>query len=115
MQTFAPPVNPSPDLGYDVEPRVLVAGFGDGYRQRAGDGLNTMRRRYESLSWDNVSLAEADAITGFFEARGGVEAFFWTPPDSATTGKYRCPKWSRSRRTAQAYLVTATFEQEFDL
>ena len=115
MQTFSPPVNPSPDLGYTVEPRVLVAEFGDGYRQRAGDGLNTMRRRYESLSWDNVSPAEADAITAFFAARAGVEAFFWTPPGSATTGKYRAIRWGRSRRTAQAYRVTATFEQEFDL
>ena len=115
MQTFTPPVNPSPDLGYSVEPRVLVAGFGDGYRQRAGDGLNTMRRRYESLRWENVSPAEADAITGFFEARAGVEAFFWTPPGSGTAGKYRAVRWSRSRRTAQACLVTATLEQEFDL
>jgi phage-related protein len=115
METFTPPVNPSPDLGYELEPRVLVAGFGDGYEQRAADGLNAMRRVYGDLRFENLTLAEADAITTFFAARAGVEAFFWTPIDSSEPGKYRCPKWSRRRRTAQAYVVTATLEQAFDL
>ena len=115
MQIFSPPVNPSPDLGHEIEPRVLLARFGDGYSQRAADGLNTQQRRYDSLRWDNVSQAEADAITGFFVARGGVEAFFWTPSDSGVTGKYRAVKWGRSRHTAEAYTVTASLIQEFDL
>lgn len=115
MQTFTPPVNPSPDLGHEVQPRVLVAQFGDGYTQRAGDGLNTLRRRYDSLRWDNLTAAEADAITGFFAARGGVEAFFWTPPDSQVTAKYRAVSWQRLRRTARAFSVQAVLIEEFDL
>jgi phage-related protein len=115
VETFTPPVNPSPDLGYEIEPRVLVAGFGDGYQQRAADGLNAMRRVYGDVSFENLTLAEADAITGFFAARAGVEAFWWTPIDSGEAGKYRCTRWARRRRTAQAYVFTATLEQVFDL
>ena len=115
MQTFAPPVDPSPDIGHEIEPRVLVATFGDGYTQRSADGINTLQQRYGSLRWDNVSLAEADAITDFFVARGGVEAFFWTPPDTGVTAKYRATKWGRMRRTVASYVVTASLVQEFDL
>ena len=115
MQTFAPPVDPSPDIGHEIEPRVLVATFGDGYTQRSADGINTLQQRYSSLSWDNVSLAEADAITDFFVARGGVEAFFWAPPDTGVTLKFRAVRWGRFRRTAQSYRVTASMVQEFDL
>jgi phage-related protein len=115
MQTFNPPVDPTPDISHELEPRVLVAGFGDGYSQRAADGLNPLRQRYGSLQWDNLSQAEADAITGFFTARRGVEAFFWTPPDTGVTAKYRAVRWGRSRRTAQAFVVTASLVQEFDL
>lgn len=115
METFTPPVAPSPDLGFAVEPRVLVTRFGDGYSQRAADGLNTMRRRYESLRWENVSQAEAAAMIAFFEARQGVEAFLWTPPDTGVQAKYRATRWAQSRRTAASFVVTASFVQEFDL
>lgn len=115
METFQPPVNPTPDIGHDVEPRVLEAKFGEGYTGRSGDGINHMSKVYTDLLWENVTREEADAITGFFEARAGIEAFRWTPPDTGVEGCYRCTRWHRARRTTNAYVITAHFKEEFDL
>ena len=95
LPTFAPPVSPSVNSQKTVQPRVLKAEFGDGYRQRAADGLNSRPAAWD-LKWDALTTADADAIEGFLAARGGVEAFWWTPLDAATPLKFVAESWGRA-------------------
>lgn len=114
--TFSPPVNPSVGgLTKSTQPRVLIADFGDGYTQRAGDGLNATERRL-SVRWENISAADADMIEAFFEARRGYEAFLWNPPQGGPTGKkWTCPEWERENVDTGIDSITATFRQVFDI
>jgi phage-related protein len=97
-----------------VEARVLKATFGDGYAQRAADGINNIGERYE-VRWENISRAEANTILDFLAARGGFESFTWTPPGGTTALKWTCETWARQHISAVLDTVTATFVRCFDL
>ncbi len=62
----------SPQIG--TTPRIFTVGYGDGYAQRMGQGLNTMLKRVP-LSFSGRTDAEANVIVAFFEARGGCTPF----------------------------------------
>lgn len=104
----------APDNGAECEykPRILSGQFGDGYEQRVADGINHNPESH-SLTWSAQTLAERNAIVDFLKARGGVEAFNWTPP-AGVAGTYVCKEWSASPTTAIAHRVTATFTQVFE-
>jgi phage-related protein len=78
-----------------VEPRVLVAQFGDGYAQRRPDGINTQDQIW-SLEFHNRTQAVAEAIEAFLVARKGVDVFNWTPPRRSVVLDVICPDWSLS-------------------
>ena len=100
-----------PDIGAKTEraPRIRSVKFGEGYEQRALDGLNPdMRKR--SLSFTGRSAAEAAAILAFLEAQGGVTSFTYTHPgDSART--YKCASWSETDTGYLLKAITADFQQ----
>lgn len=57
---------------------VRIIQFGDGYEQRQRKSLRPSLR-----TWDLQKTAKEDvidAIEAFFDARAGVESFYWTPP-----------------------------------
>lgn len=103
-----------PSYPFDCEenPRVRAIKFGDGYEQRAAYDINTNPLVFP-LTFANRSQTEADAIIAFLRARGGVEAFDWTPP-GGEAGRYVCRAWKNSRAAPGAYTITATFEQVFE-
>ena len=107
-----------PDIKQDyatnksIEPKVLTAELGDGYKQRAGDGINTMREIW-SLSWTNRIYTEIDTLENYFIARGGAESFEWTAPRS-TAKLYVCKSWSRTYSNYENDDLTAEFEQVFE-
>ena len=114
---------PSIDTTYQISKktnaRVLEAPFGDGYRQRAGDGINAIVDEW-SLGWI-VGSTDADTLTDFFEARGGYESFDWTPSGESVSKKWSCKTWSKTPAVAkdssdeEVWNISATFRQEFDL
>lgn len=114
LVTFAPTENPSTPIEISVTPRVLVAQFGDGYEQRTGDGINTMRETV-NLRWESIRATVASTIIAFFEARGGVEPFYYTLPGGGVQKKYICVNWSRQRSEANLDTVAARFLQSFTL
>lgn len=96
-------------------PRILVAAFGDGFSQRAGDGVNPSSRSY-SLTWTNMTTADADLIDDFLDARQGFEAFLWTPPRESADRKLVCKEWSRTYGDGLGSdSLTATFVEVHDL
>lgn len=115
MATF-PTITYAPVVGASrkQEARVLKAQFGDGYAQRASDGINNVVATYD-LTWEDISRDDAKTLDDFLTARGGYESFDWTPPGEASPKKWTCAQWSVDHRNPVLDTVTATFVQCFDL
>jgi len=75
-----------PDIGIDFgfthqeNSSVVVTEFGDGYNQRAVDGINNNRYVY-NVSWSNIDTARMRILRDFLRGTNCVTAFKWTPPD----------------------------------
>lgn len=93
------------------KPRVLKAHFGDGYTQRAKDGLNNVRRAL-NVNFDARGEDEASAIDDFLRVCGGATAFMFTD-FNGKPGMWTCENWTVSRTSPQLYKVQATFEEDF--
>lgn len=101
----------------EEEPRISASRFGDGYEERAPDGLNPLRQRW-SLTFRSVEKGVADDIVAFLRARLsgtlGLESFTWTPLWATTPISVVCRRWSRSQGDIPSESeITAVFEQEF--
>ncbi len=115
FQTFTPPVGSSFSVGSSEsrEPRFLAAQFGDGYVQRAGDGLNADAGEL-SLSWNVLLWSEAKTILDFFASKKGYVPFKFKLPGEAVTRKWICTKWNRSWSENRTVDVSATWKEVFD-
>lgn len=101
-----------PDRGsqQDVEPKVNVTKFGDGYELRVPAGINNQPQKW-SLKFER-SYTEAGAIIAFLKARGAAEAFTWTTPLSEE-GTFVCRSYSTSQNGGTIE-VSCKFEQVFE-
>lgn len=104
----------TPDFGAikKLSPKIKSISFGDGYEQRARDGLNTNPQTWD-LTFSNRTDTEASNIDAFLTARGGYESFTWTPYNESA-GKYVCKEWSKSLDSYNRNTITATFMQVFE-
>lgn len=114
--TFTPPTTAPLDPGGERnhKPKVLMAQFGDGYSQRAADGLNN-DPRVRQMSWTNLTGAEKTSIYDFFKARNGVQAFYYQEWDEASPKVFICTEWKVIDVAYNTYTVNATFQEVFDL
>lgn len=95
----------------EVTLRVLASQFGDGYQQVAKDGINN-----KVQNWPLVFTGTADRIreiAAFLDARGGAEAFTWTPPLATVPGLYRAAKYSPQHLGGDTYRLSVTFMETF--
>jgi phage-related protein len=92
--TWVPPQQPS-QAGSKVTdtPRVLSSNFGDGYVQRAPDGINYLNGQC-SLTWNSISETNWLTITQFFEAHFTIP-FLWQLPDETTPRQWVVTTWSK--------------------
>lgn len=96
------------------EPRVRRVVFGDGYEERAPDGLNPIAQEWE-LSFDRVSDVNGDAIVAFFRQHLAVHAFTWWPPRAAAAVQVVCTQWSRTLTPVPGETdIRARFRQVFE-
>ena len=112
MATF-PDVSPDYGASKSARPNVRIAQFGSGYSQRTTFGLNQDPKSW-SLTWNYLEATDANSIEDFLEARGGVEAFEWTPPDDTTAYKWICREWTKAMPVGLRFTITATFDQVFE-
>ena len=112
MATF-PNISPNYGASKKAQPRVRAIEFGSGYSQRATFGINQDPKVW-TLSWENRSSADANAIEDFLEARGGVESFSWTPPDDTVAYKWICQDWTKVMPYSNLFNISATFIQVFE-
>lgn len=108
---------PSIDADYGAskaaQPNVRESRFGSGYSQRTTFGLNQDKKVWQ-LSWSNRTATDVNSIEDFLEARAGVEAFNWSPPDETTTYKWVCKSWNKTMPYSNLFNIDATFEQVFE-
>lgn len=96
------------------KPRTLAIKFGDGYEQRAADGLNPDLQSWQ-LTFDPIPVADADTIEAFFETNAtAVTPFTWTPPRAAASSLFLCRTWTRKIVSPTTDSITATFEEVAD-
>ena len=103
---------PDHDASEEDTPRVLLAQFGDGYEQRAADGINNITTAWD-LQFTLRTRSEVTAMRDFLRARMGVEAFLWAPPGE-TDKTFKCDKWRRVLRTDTDSSFTATFKRVYE-
>lgn len=115
METFLPggEIGIASGSASEVQPRVLLAEFGDGYTQRAGDGLNTMGKTYE-LSLRHLTQPEYAYVIAFFERTGGYRAFLWTEPGATVARKWIVQRWRTTDIAPGIFDISASFMQVFD-
>jgi len=114
LHTFNPPVDPNPGYQREHKPKILKVEFGDGYAQRAADGINNDARKF-SLTWTHLHDHEKETIENFFEARNGLESFFYQFPDESAPRAYVCETWGVQLVNYNVYTITAEFMEVFDL
>lgn len=113
--TFSPTVGPSYSSSGRTTPHVRLAKFGDGYEQRVADGINNMADTF-NLRWENLTKAEFDYLIAFFKARGGTEAFFWTPPGEVSARKFKTDgAWDWTYEDTGVWSVSVVFQEVFDI
>lgn len=104
---------PSSTSRISKRPRKRKLQFGNGYSQRAGDGINNIEEKW-GLVFSVRSNLDADKISDFLEARGGHEAFNWTPPGGSSK-KYLCELWTRTYSKAlDMNQISTTFERVYE-
>lgn len=116
LYTFEPPSSAPLDNGAsrNMKPRVNMADFGDGFSQRSRMGINN-NPWTRKFAWSNLTKIEKDYIDNFFEARGGVESFFYRKIDESTARVYICTEWDVEDVDYNIYNISASFQQVYDL
>ena len=89
LNTFSPPKAPSRDSGRITQmSRDLIANFGDGYEQRATDGLNNLALTVP-LVFAYLSQADAQTIVDFLLGQTRSIPFYYTLPWETGPRKWR--------------------------
>lgn len=104
---------PSYTTAVAFKPRVRIAEYGDGYSQRAVEGLNPISEVWE-LIFDIRQDSTTDDILLFLADHVG-QAFMWTPPGRGLPIRVMCNEWQRTFTTNNLNGIRATFTQVFDL
>jgi phage-related protein len=109
-------INPTFDrTSKAARPRRLEANFGNGYRQRAGDGLNPVELEL-NLGWVG-SNTNIDELLTHFEERAGYQSF--TIEDALiaddVTYKWTCDDWSYKHISDTIMTLDAILRKENDL
>ncbi len=82
---------PVAGLGRHCEPKIKQVVFGDGYQQRAPDGINHALRRYSATFKEDAEVIRA--IDDFLFDRGAVEAFLFVPFGEWQERVVLCKSW----------------------
>jgi len=95
--------------------RTIVAQFGDGYSQRAADGINTKEEAW-SVVWENITEAQLTTLRSTFDSVEGYDYLTWTAPGDSTEKKWRISgAINISAASGDYYSVSAQITRVYDL
>tara|TARA_B100000953_G_scaffold287688_1_gene270129 strand:+ start:489 stop:884 length:396 start_codon:yes stop_codon:yes gene_type:complete len=116
------PVRPDKSLSRKSKPKIHLATFGDGYEQRLGDGINSVKETF-SVQFQTRTKADIDDIVGYFTSLKGVTAFNFTIPDDnvaaspgpqETTIKVVCDDFDITYDYGDFYSASANFRRVYE-
>lgn len=94
---------------------IIESIFGDGYSQRAADGLNSKKLRLRVIH-ENITQAELNTLMTFWNSVGRVSPFYVVNPYDGLTYKVRFNSpFSVTPHAGSIYSVSAELIQTFDL
>lgn len=98
----------------NVEFSTLKVSFGNGYEQRAPNGINYRREKY-TINW--VGLCEEDmiTITDALDVAGGHGEFLWNPYDLGEKKFYNESGNYKVTKRGDRYFVSVELKQCFSV
>jgi len=114
-----PSIAPTFNAVKSSQPAIKTTKFGDGYEQRAVNGINNLAEDYR-LTFRNRTKEEIDDIIAFLDNKAGVTSFNFTIPDSNVGGssektiKVVCDTYSQTYEYDDFYTCTATFRRIYE-
>lgn len=116
IRTSLASVSQGPGKGAKLQAklRVLKAEFGDGYQQRAVDGINIIAETW-TVTWPNCRYPEAKAAYDFLTGLGAASPFYWTPPGEPAPKLWTCEDPAIGRDDGGIATLSATFERSYAL
>lgn len=96
---------------------TIVAQFGDGYMQRATDGINQKQEGW-NVVYDNLQTADRDTVQAFIDIVKMAGVIEWTAPGDSTEKKWVIDPQSVIGETAKAgdlFSINLTLKRVFDL
>jgi phage-related protein len=96
--------------------RTLKAQFGDGYSQRAPDGLNAKTVSW-TVEWGALTQAELTAVMDALDSVGGWDYINWVPLYQTVSKKFilRDGKYRVTHNSNNDFSVSCILDQVFDL
>jgi phage-related protein len=111
IETFTPPVDPSPGTQMKPTFALRVADFGDNYQQTARDGINYIKRT-ATLKWDCLTEDQAKSMEDFMFGKGGDTPFLYALRGDIAR-QWKCTDFERDRGSPNTF--TATLVEDFSL
>lgn len=100
---------------FEQDQRVLESQFGDGYSQRAADGINSVVVKGKIVH-ENITTAELNTLLAFWNTQGRILPFTLTIPYSGVATKMRfVSSLNISALAGDIYNVSVDVIQTFDL
>jgi len=103
-------------INNEVNFTVLENQFGDGYIQRAADGINSNRDTWNA-AWTNLTNSESALIFGFLRERAGYKPFYYQAPGEDVAKQWTARDVKRQPTGVSDKLaywkISATLKQEF--
>lgn len=98
-----------------VKFRTIKASFGDGYSQRAADGINSKVDSWE-VRWGALTREEMSTIESALDSIGGHGIIKWTPCGETVEKRFINSNGSYSRnRVGSIYAIAVSLEQVYDI
>lgn len=89
--------------------------FGDGYTQRAKDGINNKQQNWD-IVWVNVNATEKATILTAFDTAKGVDYFTWQPPGESSSLKFiQTGDLSFAIKSGTLWDISVNLQQVFDI
>lgn len=112
---FNPPVNPTYDSSGTTKFRIKKIQYGNGYSQRAKDGINSVAKTFK-LEWKVIDQQAYDYIYNFFTSLGGSQSFKYQVPGLDNEQRlYVSGEVSHKSVAVGVYEISVDIEQVFDL
>lgn len=94
--------------------RTLSSKFGDGYAQRAPDGINSKVDVWD-LKWSPLNLTDRNTVVTILDLVGGWDYINWLPPGESVSKKFVINGGYSESYVSSYYNISVKLEQVFNV